>query len=70
MAVTIYLATTLCCIGIIILVKYYWSRRRFYTLASQLPGPKAWPIIGNGLSFFCKPEGEYDKYICMLVTGT
>lgn len=28
-----------------------WRRKQFYYLSWQLPGPFAWPIVGNGLSF-------------------
>lgn len=36
---------------------YKWRRRRLEKLASQLPGPPALPIIGNGLEFIGDPTG-------------
>lgn len=31
-------------------VKWLWSRRKIYMLSWKLPGPFAWPFIGNALS--------------------
>lgn len=51
-----FVAPFLLCIAVIILIQYHWRRRHLYKLASQLSGPLALPIIGNGLSFLCKEE--------------
>lgn len=37
--------------------QYKWRRRRLEKLASQLPGPPALPILGNGLEFLGDPQG-------------
>ncbi|XP_048482241.1 cytochrome P450 4c3 [Plutella xylostella] len=33
-----------------------WSHRRMLQLAARLPGPRAWPVIGNALMFMRRPE--------------
>lgn len=43
---------------LLFLLYYHWHRRYIYLLASKLPGPPALPLIGNGLSLMCKPEGK------------
>ncbi|PSN47290.1 hypothetical protein C0J52_15700 [Blattella germanica] len=35
------------CVVVTLLVKYFYSRRRIYELASKFPGPIALPIVGN-----------------------
>lgn len=36
---------------------YYIQRRHLIKLASTIPGPKGYPIIGNALMFWGKPQG-------------
>lgn len=43
------LYTTAICVGLIALFKWLWTRRKFYYLSWQLPGPVALPLIGNFL---------------------
>ncbi|KAF5272199.1 hypothetical protein FQA39_LY01281 [Lamprigera yunnana] len=35
---------------------YYWKNRRLYKLASKIPGPKGYPIIGNAFMFISFKE--------------
>lgn len=43
---------------IILFVIYYrLSRRRMYELASKIPGPEGYPVIGNALEFIGTPNG-------------
>jgi hypothetical protein len=46
---------------------YLWMRRHLYDCSLQLPGPLAWPILGNGLEFAGGNDSEYHKntYIFM-----
>lgn len=52
---------TVILIGITVLVsilKYLWSKKRFFQLANELSGPPAYPIVGNALKFACKSDSE------------
>lgn len=44
-------------------VNFFVNKRRFIELAMKLPGPRAYPIVGNALKFACKPEREYTSKI-------
>lgn len=46
MFITITLIT-LICIGMIYVVSYFWRRLSFIQTINILPGPKAFPLIGN-----------------------
>ena len=43
----------------IIILKYYYDKRRLFMLGNRLPGPRPWPIIGNALEFSAKNVGKY-----------
>jgi hypothetical protein len=43
---------------ILLVVHYGWQNRKINQLCQQLPGPKGWPIIGNGLLFFGSSTGK------------
>lgn len=47
------------------LAAFKWRRRHLDKLGSQLPGPRAFPIIGNGLEFIGDPEGKLSS-ACLL----
>ncbi|XP_025154262.1 cytochrome P450 4C1 [Harpegnathos saltator] len=47
-----YVSVILICIGTYHLISYYRKRLRFMQAANALPGPKAYPIIGNAYYFF------------------
>ncbi|XP_025156901.1 uncharacterized protein LOC112589102 [Harpegnathos saltator] len=47
-----YVSVILICIGTYHLILYYRKRLRFMQAANALPGPKAYPIIGNAYYFF------------------
>lgn len=53
----------LICLFCITLVKYHISRIPQYKVAMKLPGPKALPILGNALEFFCKNEELLSRFI-------
>lgn len=57
MAVLLFLVVIVAVLAMFLLLK----RRRLYLLASQLDGPTAWPIIGNGHKMMCDAEGEAKK---------
>ncbi|XP_049821133.1 cytochrome P450 4C1 isoform X2 [Aethina tumida] len=40
-----------------------WRRRKLYILSWQLPGPVAFPLIGNALVFMCKEEDIFEQAI-------
>ncbi|CAH1260895.1 unnamed protein product [Diabrotica balteata] len=40
---------------------YFYSNRKIYFLSWKLSGPPALPIIGNGLTFFCKDSELLDR---------
>lgn len=40
---------------------YWYNRRHLVKLGSQIPGPPAYPIIGNGLAFWGKPEEVFGR---------
>ncbi|KAF5302923.1 hypothetical protein FQA39_LY02103 [Lamprigera yunnana] len=45
-----------------VLIFWYWyHRRHLVKLASQIPGPVGYPIIGNGLTFWGKPEEVFRR---------
>lgn len=41
------LYTTVICLGLFALFQWMWTRRKLYYLSWQLPGPLAWPLVGN-----------------------
>lgn len=43
---------------VLFIVKYHWSRRKFYALAWKVHGPIAFPFIGNG-NLFLNDLGLY-----------
>jgi cytochrome P450 family 4 len=45
----------------VVLYFIYWKlqRRRFLELAEKIPGPKGYPIIGNGLDFLGNPLRKF-----------
>ncbi|XP_054262081.1 cytochrome P450 4C1-like [Macrosteles quadrilineatus] len=47
------------------LAMFKWKRRRLEKLGSQLPGPPALPIIGNGLEFVGDPEDVMNKVVTL-----
>lgn len=61
MAVLLFLLVVVAALAVFLLLKYHWTRRRMYLLASQLDGPTAWPVVGNGHSFMCDADGEDDN---------
>lgn len=48
----------------VVLYFIYWKlqRRRFLELAEKIPGPKGYPIIGNGLDFLGNPLQITEKF--------
>lgn len=48
------LLVLLFCVLSIYIIQYYWLRRRIYYLASKIPGPPTYPILGNALSLMGK----------------
>lgn len=58
MAVLLFLLVVAAALAMLLILKYHWTRRRMYLLASQLDGPIAWPIIGNGHTFMSEPDGK------------
>ncbi|PSN43623.1 Cytochrome P450 4C1 [Blattella germanica] len=62
----------------LIVFQYWWPRRRLYELASKIPGPVSYPIVGNAHTFcldsklfyqkLCKTLDEYSP-ICRLWLG-
>ena len=38
-------------------IKYLMDKARILIFGSKLPGPKAWPIIGNAIPFLFKDAG-------------
>lgn len=48
----------LICSLLLLLFNYVWSRRKYYKVYWQLPGPFGLPFIGLGLNML-KPESEY-----------
>ncbi|XP_038217441.1 cytochrome P450 4V2-like [Zerene cesonia] len=60
--IPLYLISLLLCVlGLIYWLYWRWSHRHLLSLASQLPGPKALPILGNALLFMTKPEEQLNK---------
>ncbi|CAG4933152.1 unnamed protein product [Colias eurytheme] len=59
--ISMYIIVTLPCIGLIYWWYWRWTHRQLLDLASQLPGPKALPILGNALLFMTKPEEQLNK---------
>lgn len=57
--VTVFLVVVL----ISFIIKYYFDKRRIFTLGSKIPGPKGWPILGNALEFL---DCDYGKYFWIL----
>jgi hypothetical protein len=49
-------------IAILILGIYFawisWKRLKFCQILSAIPGPKAWPLVGNTLQFDRTPQGK------------
>ncbi|CAH0559426.1 unnamed protein product [Brassicogethes aeneus] len=45
------------------LVYFLWCRRKLYITSGKLPGPFAWPIIGNGFYFLGNPDDLLEKII-------
>ncbi|XP_060524435.1 uncharacterized protein LOC132700875 [Cylas formicarius] len=54
--ITTYLEVIALVLLAVLLVYYNWKRRHLYWAASKLPGPFAFPIIGNAHKFMCKNE--------------
>nr|CAD7415042.1 unnamed protein product [Timema cristinae] len=53
-------------IGVGYLLKLWWQRRHIRKLASKIPGPKAYPLIGNILDVLAWTQEEsYQKYISL-----
>lgn len=52
-ALELLLVLFLCVLSTYI-IQYYWIRRRMYYLASKIPGPPTYPIVGNSLSLIGK----------------
>ena len=46
------------CTSFLLLLYFDWRRKRFYKSVSKIPGPKPYPIIGNGDLFFWKSGAE------------
>ncbi|CAH1101528.1 unnamed protein product [Psylliodes chrysocephalus] len=54
----------LCLLSLLVLIlitKFYWSRRHLYLAAAKFNGPRGLPLIGNALSFFCNSEDVQDR---------
>ncbi|XP_046665741.1 cytochrome P450 4C1-like [Homalodisca vitripennis] len=51
--------------SIVYVALFKWRRRRLEKLASQLPGPPALPVIGNGLEFLGGPEEVMAKILAL-----
>ncbi|KAG8249438.1 hypothetical protein J6590_019726 [Homalodisca vitripennis] len=51
--------------SIVYVALFKWRRRRLEKLASQLPGPPALPVIGNGLEFLGDPEEVMAKILAL-----
>ncbi|KAL3271099.1 hypothetical protein HHI36_021595 [Cryptolaemus montrouzieri] len=49
--ITSSLMLSLLTVFVLWIVKYHWSRRRLYELASKIPGPPGYPIVGNGFDW-------------------
>lgn len=45
-------------VSAIYVLQLLWSRRRIYMISWKLPGPFAWPLLGNCLSLR-RIEGTY-----------
>lgn len=43
-------------------VQFLWKRRKWYQLASRMPGPFAFPLIGCAMHFVGSPFGEKLEY--------
>ncbi|XP_023014492.2 cytochrome P450 4c3 isoform X2 [Leptinotarsa decemlineata] len=44
-----------------LMITYFYKNRKFYWLSWNLPGPFAFPIIGNALDFLCDDDELYDR---------
>ena len=45
----------------VIIFWYWYHRRHLVKLGSQIPGPVGYPLIGNGLTFWGKPEEVFRR---------
>lgn len=45
--------------SVVIFFCYYLQRRPMIKLASTIPGPRGYPIVGNALMFWGKPHSTY-----------
>lgn len=44
------------------------KRNKIYKVDKLLPGPKAWPILGNSLEFATDSVGKYEGFITFKIT--
>ncbi|XP_016838143.1 cytochrome P450 4g15 [Nasonia vitripennis] len=45
------------------IVRYIVNKKRIIELAIKLPGPRAYPIIGNALKFACEPDQLLERIV-------
>lgn len=43
---------------VLMIIKYYFDKKRLFLLGNRLPGPRPWPLIGNALEFVEKDLGK------------
>lgn len=53
--------TAVVIVSIVFWIQWLWSRRKFYLASVKLPGPWAYPIIGNAIELgaFGKGHGMF-----------
>lgn len=63
------LLVVLVCVAAWCQLRFLWSRRKFYQLSWRMPGPIAYPLIGNA-AMFLNPLGELRRqWICAVTRG-
>lgn len=52
----------------LLLIRILWSRRYYYIVSWQLPGPVAYPIIGNLPTLLRNSIGRNSQFLFGLIT--